>query len=233
VAHIFIQFHFLHLELGSLLSLISVKLHSDSEIEDIISTNLHGCIRVLKGALPTLRKQRSGTVITMGSILGFAPIPGAALYSCTKFALDGLAECLAAELADFGVRVLTLMPGMFRTDVLKKSRMPAQTPIRDYAEGVMARVNELATAMVVSADTMIQGDPEQLGRRVVELVERRAHGQGLDGVLRVPMGSDAVTMIKSKMQKLHQDFALTANLATSTNYEGLADCQPLAEAQRL
>lgn len=84
----------------------------------MLATHLFGAIRVLKGVLPFFRAQQSGTVVNMSSILGQVAVPGGGVYSLCKFALEGASEALAAELATFGIRVVILEPGQFRTGLI-------------------------------------------------------------------------------------------------------------------
>jgi NAD(P)-dependent dehydrogenase (short-subunit alcohol dehydrogenase family) len=67
----------------------SIEDMSEADIEAQFSTNLFGPIRVLKGALPFMRKQRSGTVVNVSSSAGFEAFPGCAMYAGSKFALEG------------------------------------------------------------------------------------------------------------------------------------------------
>lgn len=82
-----------------------------------VEVNLRGPQLVLHAALPAMVERGSGRVVLMGSGMGARPTPGASAYSCSKAALARLAETVAAELAGTGVTVLTVSPGMVRTDM--------------------------------------------------------------------------------------------------------------------
>jgi NAD(P)-dependent dehydrogenase (short-subunit alcohol dehydrogenase family) len=76
--------------------------------------NLFGTWAVIKRIVPVMRKQKSGTIITNGSVLGFTSMPTAAVYASTKHALVGLMDVLSWEMGVFGVRAIILEPGGVR-----------------------------------------------------------------------------------------------------------------------
>src|SRR5260370_40024867 len=88
----------------------------------------------MQARLPTLSAQRAGRLVNIFSVGGFTGTPGAGAYNASKFALEGLSEALAQELAPLGLRVLIVEPGYFRTDFLNDSMRTLQTTIADYAE---------------------------------------------------------------------------------------------------
>jgi NAD(P)-dependent dehydrogenase (short-subunit alcohol dehydrogenase family) len=99
---------------------------SDAQITRQIDTNLLGVIRVMKAFTPYFRNKREGVFITISSMFGLAGYPTCALYSATKWALEGFSECMAYDLATFGVRVKTIAPGGIQTDFAGRSLDGAQ-----------------------------------------------------------------------------------------------------------
>jgi NAD(P)-dependent dehydrogenase (short-subunit alcohol dehydrogenase family) len=87
-----------------------------------IETNLWGAVRLVQGVLPVMRAQRSGRIVLMSSIGGVIGIPFQAFYSASKFALEGLGESLAYEVAPFGISVTLVEPGNFATDFTASRR---------------------------------------------------------------------------------------------------------------
>ena len=90
-----------------------------------IETNFWGCVRVVQAVLPVMREQRGGRIVLMSSIGGALGIPFQAFYSASKFALEGLGEALAYEVAPFGIHVTLVQPGNVRTDFTASRKMAA------------------------------------------------------------------------------------------------------------
>jgi NAD(P)-dependent dehydrogenase (short-subunit alcohol dehydrogenase family) len=88
-----------------------------------LETNFWGCVRVLQQVLPAMREQGGGRIVLMSSIGGVIGIPFQAFYSASKFALEGLGEALAYEVAPFGVQVTLVEPGNVKTDFTASRRM--------------------------------------------------------------------------------------------------------------
>ena len=99
----------------------------ESELRALMDTNFFGAVAAIKAALPVLRKQRSGSIVNISSLGGQLSFAGFSAYSASKFALEGFSEALAQEVAGFGVKVLIVEPGNFRTNLLGSGtrEMPA------------------------------------------------------------------------------------------------------------
>ncbi len=109
--------------------LAAVEEVTDAEARRMFDVQVFGVWNVLRAALPILRAQGSGHVINVSSILGLTTFPGWGLYSAGKYALEGLSGSLAAEVAEFGVKVTVVEPGYMRTDFLRPNSLglPAVT----------------------------------------------------------------------------------------------------------
>ena len=100
------------------------------EIKAQYETNVFGLIRMTQAVLPIMRRQRSGTVVNISSGAGRFGFPSSSAYVSTKFAVEGLSECMSYELEPFGIRVVIVEPGVIRTNFLdgvviaKKSKDP-------------------------------------------------------------------------------------------------------------
>ncbi len=84
-----------------------------AEIEEQYNTNVFGILRMIKSVAPQMRKQKSGTIINISSVVGLVPPPFYGIYSSSKFALESLSEVLNFELARFGIKVIIIEPGVF------------------------------------------------------------------------------------------------------------------------
>ncbi len=187
----------------------------------MFSTHVLGALRVIKGALPTLRANQSGTIVSMSSIMGQISFAAAGVYSLCKFAVEGASEALAAEVAPFGIRVIILEPGNFRTPLMKKPHVFGEVVMSEhYRDSAVGATIAFGQALVEKEEDMVAGDPEKLGDRVVEIVDGVGMGEGLGDVLRIPMGNDAAQTVEGKIKKMQEEFDKTRDLALSCSYEG-------------
>ena len=88
---------------------------SEKEIRNQFDVNFFGLIDCIRAVLPQMRKQRDGVIINISSIAGRFGLPFTSLYNSSKFAVEGLTECLHYELSLFGIDIKTVAPGSFRT----------------------------------------------------------------------------------------------------------------------
>ncbi|RYG48545.1 MAG: SDR family oxidoreductase, partial [Chitinophagaceae bacterium] len=113
----------------------SVEELTDAESRKNFDVNVFGSLNVIRQALPTLRKQRSGHIFNISSIGGYVgDFSGFGIYCATKFAVIGFTEALAVETAEFGIKVTAVLPGYFRTNFLNSdSLVTPRNEISDYA----------------------------------------------------------------------------------------------------
>ncbi len=83
---------------------------TDEQIRRQFDTNVFGVLNVTREVLPVLREQKSGHIVNIGSVVGISAAPSMGIYSATKFALEGLSEALAAEVAPFGIKTMIVEP---------------------------------------------------------------------------------------------------------------------------
>jgi NAD(P)-dependent dehydrogenase (short-subunit alcohol dehydrogenase family) len=159
-----------------------------AEVEALYRTNVFGLLAVTRAVLPHMRRQRSGRVLNMSSVGGYVAGAGFGVYSSTKFAVEGLSEALAAELAPLGVHVTAIEPGYFRTDFLDQTSL-AKSPatIADYHETAGATRSRAEAVNHNQA-----GDPARLAKVLVEFVDAP------NPPVRLPLGSDTVARISQK-----------------------------------
>ncbi len=89
---------------------------SESDARDQLETNLFGALWVTQAALPFLREQGSGHIVQVSSIGGISAFPMVGVYHASKWALEGISQALAQEVAGFGIKVTLVEPGGFTTD---------------------------------------------------------------------------------------------------------------------
>ena len=136
-----------------------------AEYMPMFETNLFGLINLTKAFLPQFRAQRSGHIVNFSSIGGLIGMAGWGYYNATKFAVEGLSEALAAELAPLGVGVTVVEPGAFRTEFLGRSGQAAQQRIPDYQETVGKTREYMATN-----NGRQPGDPQRAVEAIVAAV---------------------------------------------------------------
>jgi NAD(P)-dependent dehydrogenase (short-subunit alcohol dehydrogenase family) len=105
---------------------------AEDEYGPVFATNVFGLVNVTKAFLPHMRERKAGHILNLSSIGGLLGLPGWGYYNATKFAVEGLSEALALEVAPLGIHVTIIEPGPFRTDFLGRSGVVAKQRIADY-----------------------------------------------------------------------------------------------------
>jgi len=186
----------------------AVEESSAKEIENLYRTNVFGLLNVTRAVLPTMRKQRSGHIINMSSLGGYASGPGFGLYCSTKFAVEGIGEALSAELAPLGIHATIVEPGYFRTDFLDSSSLDTtKERISDYAETV-GRLR----AVAAEKNHQQPGDPKKLAKALIQLVNFP------DPPVRLPLGTDTLARIAEKNAFVERETAKWRTLSASTDF---------------
>jgi NAD(P)-dependent dehydrogenase (short-subunit alcohol dehydrogenase family) len=137
---------------------------SESDARNQLETNLFGALWVTQAALPYLREQRSGHIIQVSSIGGISAFPLVGIYHASKWALEGLSQSLAQEVADFGIKVTLVEPGGFSTDWSGDSAKRSE-PIAAYDE-VHARIMEQRASRNAEP-----GDPAASAEAILQIVD--------------------------------------------------------------
>ncbi|GIH52411.1 NADP-dependent 3-hydroxy acid dehydrogenase YdfG [Microbispora rosea] len=140
---------------------------TEQDLRDQMETNLFGAVWVVQAALPHLREQRSGHIIQLSSAAGVIAMPLGGAYHASKWALEGLNEALAGEVAEFGVKLTIIEPGGFATrdgnnpDPLANGHMAAPDPAYD---GLRQRLGAMTGKMPA-------GDPAAAAQALLKLVD--------------------------------------------------------------
>jgi len=149
---------------------------SVDEFKAQFDTNFFSIIRLIQEVGPTMRKQGSGTIVNISSVVGRIGFPASPAYISSKFALEGLSESLRFELAPFGVNVVIIEPGVIKTNFMKNLRMAKKTEsdtvYRDITVKVVSGVKmmaEMGTHPKEVADTIVKAvkDEKPLPRYIV------------------------------------------------------------------
>ena len=175
-----------------------------------IESTMFGPVNVTRAALPQMRAQRSGLVVTISSTAGIASTGDfLTAYAASKFGVEGFMEGLASEVAPFGIKTMLVEPGFFRTELLSaQSTVYAEPSIEDYAERTRATV-----AGWQSMDGQQGGDPVKLADVLVQLVALN------EPPLRFAAGADAVELFETKAQTLLDQANAHRQLSSSLAHE--------------
>lgn len=137
---------------------------SEAEARSQIETNLFGALWVTQAALPQMRAQGSGHLIQVSSIGGISAFAGIGIYHASKWALEGMSQALALEVAPLGIKVTLVEPGSYSTDWGDVSSRHAQPlPAYEASRAVAAKVREARKAS--------RGDPRATRAAILAVVD--------------------------------------------------------------
>jgi short-subunit dehydrogenase len=131
------------------------------QAKSLFDVNVFGVVRLTNAILPVMRRQRSGRIINMSSILGLIPAPFNALYAATKHAIEGYSESLDHEVRTQGIRVVLVEPGVTRTSFEENltradQPLPVYDAVRADAEKLMREIVETGDAPEIVADMVVR-----------------------------------------------------------------------------
>ena len=112
--------------------LAAIEEGEDEQVRTMFETNFFGLVELTNAVLPGMRQRRSGHIVNFSSIGGLVSFAATGYYHATKYAVEGLSESLAIELAPLGIKVMIVEPGPFRTDWAGRSLLESKKVISDY-----------------------------------------------------------------------------------------------------
>ena len=180
----------------------------DAECRHVMETNFFGTLNLIKAVLPSMRKRRSGHIINFSSMAGIVGFPGFGLYNASKFAVSGLTEALAGELAPFGIRATVVEPGGFRTNFAGGSLAVARNPMPEYAETVAARPR----GMKEHYHGTQRGDPAKAAAAVLSIVG------SANPPVHLLLGPDAVAAARGKLERFGAEITAWEAVSSSTDF---------------
>ena len=130
------------------------------QFNEVLDTNLLGTVRMMRAVLPTMRHQREGRIVNIGSVMAFLPMPFSAAYCASKHAIRGLSESVDHEVRRFGIRVIAVEPGFIRTEIVQHSLVTA--PTEPYASARAFAVDHFREQLEKGSD------PSWVARTVLE-----------------------------------------------------------------
>lgn len=169
----------------------------DVSIEDFrkqFETNFFSIVRIIQEVAPIMRKQGSGVIVNISSVVGRMGLPGSPAYISTKFALEGFSECLRYELGQFGVKTTIIEPGVIKTNFFKSMKIPESKSDPKYKELTDKILSGLK--MMVEMGTA----PSQ----VADVVIKAIHDKEI--LPRYTAGTDAAMFMEAKKMKTDIEF---------------------------
>lgn len=172
-----------------------------------VEANLFGVVNVSRAALPVFREQRSGTFVQFSSVGGrVGGTPGMGAYQTAKFGVEGFSEVLANETKPFGVKVIIVEPGAFRTD-WQGSSMKLHPVGADYDETVGA-INRMRQ----ETDGAQPGDPVRAAQVILDTVANE------DPPRRLLLGAGAVAMARDAGAQRSAELEQWAAVSSSADF---------------
>ncbi|QRR00654.1 oxidoreductase [Dyadobacter sandarakinus] len=184
---------------------------TDAESRANFDVNVFGLLNVTRQVLPQLRRQQSGHILNISSIAGITGnFPGWGIYCATKFAVEGLSESLAAEVAPFGIKVTLIELGYFRTSFLKSGSL--RLPETRLAEYRLIRESEAYHDELGAANAQ-PGDPVKGAAAVIRIAAEA------NPPLHLLLGQDATELAAAKISAMQQDMEQWKSLSLSTGFD--------------
>jgi len=187
--------------------LAAIEEGDDADVRAMFETNFFGLAAMTRAVLPIMRAQNSGAIVNISSMGGFIGFPGSGYYAATKFAVEGLSESLSKEVGPFGIKVIIVEPGPFRTDWAGRSLKTPKKPIDAYAETAIARRKQIQSYSGTQA-----GDPVRAAEAIIDTVERDKPP------LRLPLGSFAYEAMGAEIEAVRREYAAGEAVARNADY---------------
>ena len=176
------------------------------ELRAQFDVNVFGAVAMMQAMLPFMRTRRAGRIVNVTSVSGLVGWPSLGPYSGSKFALEGISETLAREVAPLGIKVLIIEPGGLRTDFSGRSSVSSARRIDDYE----TTVGESRRILKESAGRE-RGDPARAAAAILEIVDHP------EPPLRLLLGSDALGYATRKIAAQTADIGRWDRLSRSTD----------------
>jgi NAD(P)-dependent dehydrogenase (short-subunit alcohol dehydrogenase family) len=187
--------------------LAAVEEGEDREVRALFDTNVFGLIDLTRAVLPGMRARRSGHVVNVSSLGGLAAFGATGYYHATKFAVEGISESLAAEVAPLGIGVTIVEPAAFRTNWSGPSMRHSATHIDDYVDTAGAR--RAATTATFGRQP---GDPERAAEAVITAVGSE------NPPLRLLLGKAAYDVATTRLDTLRANFDAWRETTVGADY---------------
>ena len=168
---------------------------SVDEFKEQFETNFFSIIRLIQEVAPTMRKQGSGTIVNVSSVVGRIGFPASPAYISSKFALEGLSESLRFEFAPFGVDVIIIEPGVIKTNFMKNMKMAKKSELDTVYKDITTKVVS-GVKMMAEMGT----PPKEVANTIVKAIKDK------NPLPRYVIGNDALMFLEAKKSKTDIEF---------------------------
>ncbi len=187
--------------------LAAIEEGEEAKIRTLFETNILGPAHAIRTALPAMRRRGRGAIINVSSFNGVVAMPALGYYSATKFALEGMTEALAQEVAPFGIKVMAIEPGGIRTGIVERNlRSPRIDAYRDTAHAVVDLLDDDPNG------TLAPSDPDRIAEVLVQLATSG------DMPRRLILGADSWAGITTALDARRAEYDDWEALSQSTSF---------------
>ncbi|KAL8711244.1 MAG: hypothetical protein Q9220_004389 [cf. Caloplaca sp. 1 TL-2023] len=179
------------------------------------NTNFFGAVNLTRALIPHMREKRSGTIVNIGSIFGWQSNPCTPAYNATKSAMESFTQNLNLELSPFNIRATCIVPGHFRTSIAAPTN--AKATLSDHPD-YEPLTNQLKDLMGSINDIQI-GDPKAGVERILDVVRGEGMAQGREMPSLLPLGSDAVAVVRGRCEEVLQVIKEWEEVSLSTDFD--------------
>jgi len=189
--------------------LSAVEEASDKEVRANYESNVFGLLAVTRAILPHMRKQRAGHVINLSSVGGLKGFTGWGLYGSTKFAVEGITESMAIELAPLGIKATTVEPGFFRTDFLDSTSLTRTENIIEDYDATVGAMRKFAT----DVNKRQPGDPKKLAQAFIKLAN------AANPPVHLLLGKDTLAYYREKLAAMEKEITEWEAVTIGTDHD--------------
>jgi NAD(P)-dependent dehydrogenase (short-subunit alcohol dehydrogenase family) len=179
----------------------------EQQVRHLFDVNVFGLSRMIRAALPGMRRHGTGTIVNISSVGGLRSFPSLGYYSATKFAVEGLSDALSQEVEPLGIKVIVVEPSGFRTDWAGRSAEESKLQISAYASTAGT-----ARSRIRASSGRQPGDPVRAAAAIVEAVESPHPPHHL------LLGKDAYTGATEKLEQLRRDFSAWESVTRGADF---------------
>jgi NAD(P)-dependent dehydrogenase (short-subunit alcohol dehydrogenase family) len=179
----------------------------ESEIRRMFETNFFALAAMTRRVLAGMRARGSGHIVNISSVGGLVGNPASGYYNATKFAVEGLSQALAKEVAPLGIRVTLIEPGPFRTDFQGRSMTTVAKPIEAYAPTAGAR-----RAQLLESSGKQAGDPARAADAIINIVESDKPP------LHLVLGKNGVKRVREELREVLRSVDAWKSVSVATDF---------------